>query len=460
MGSHLCCSAYLEWEKEQERYNIQQKVNAQIIDEINNESVFVVGNNIHGELTFKYQSVPYLVNFTQHNREYITNIYSGRYCTFYTDKYFKNIFVSGNNQNFTCVNDYPSIFNSSLDVIQYFRDHNITIKQICVNHVSLSTFWITTNNEIYGNGINKNGELGIGNHRQYIWPELIPSLSNGPVNVLDIKSNPSISLALCSTNPNVIKTIVKSFGFINMQYDIIKLILKFYEINSVYSTSSFGDGEKCHNTIWNKIDIFTDKHILKIGIGLKHSLILEDNGTVYCFGSNTFGELGIGDSTEYEEILKPIPIGYFLENKIRITDIKCGSEHNLCIDNNGKIYSFGLNASKQCGISGKSFIFKPQIIQSLKELKIIGIETGHRHSYCKSNNGKHFLFGSNEHNECLTYDGRKKVCIPYCVNDVIDEICNGKYIKYVSLGYYNTKIIVRNLNKKFAVRYITHTINH
>ncbi len=451
-AGNLCCSAYLEWEKEQERYNIQEKVNSHVIEEINNESVFVVGNNIHGELTIRSPNIEYLFNFTMLNREYVTNIKSGHYCTFYSDKHYKNIFVSGNNQSFTCINDHPSIFNSSLDTITWFKDHALKIKQICVNHVSLSTFWITTNNQIYANGINHNGELGIGHHKKQIWPQLIPELSKN-INVLDIVSNPRYSMALCGTDRDMIISIINYWcQFQQKQHlnsDIINLIHKFYEINTIYSTTSFEDGEKWHNGKWRKVSLFDDRHVLKIRTGLKHSLILEDNGSIWCFGSNTFGELGIGDNTEYEEIDKPMEIPYFIESKIIIIDIKCGSEHNLAISKSHKLYSWGLNASRQCAVGTVSFIYKPQLIEQLSSYKIIGIECGHRHSYAKSQCGLNWLFGSNEYNECITYDKRRKIKDPFCINDIIKELCNGKYVKSVSLGYYNTKIIVRNPKNKY-----------
>ena len=477
----ICCSSYLEWEKEQERYDIQQRVNSQPIDEINYESVYVIGNNIHGELTIKLPKIPHLLNFTMLNREYITNIQSGHYCTFYSDKHHKNMFVSGNNQSFTNINDHPSIFNYSLDAITWFNDHALKIKKICTNHVSLSTFWITTTNEIYANGINHNGELGLNDHRKRIWPCLIPELSKN-IHVIDIISNPRYSLALCGTNKNVIISLLSYWynqdrieNNDNNEYneykhihhknhrkntikndlmtfnindkictDIVNLILKFYEINSIYSTSGFDDGEKWHNGKWRKIKMFKDRHILKIKTGLKHSLILEDNGSIWTFGSNTFGELGIGDNTEYEEIDNPMEIPYFIQNKVCIIDIRCGSEHNLAISQDYKVYSWGLNASRQCGIDKQiSFVYKPVMIKKLEEYEVNGIEAGHRHSYCKSVCGKHWLFGSNEYNECITYDGRKKVKEPFQIDQIIKEYCKGKYVKSVSLGYYNTKIIVR-----------------
>ena len=80
MGN-LCCSAYLEWEKQQERYDIQEKVNSHVIHEINHESVFVIGNNLHGELTVRTHQLDHLLNFTMLNREYVSHILSGHYCT-------------------------------------------------------------------------------------------------------------------------------------------------------------------------------------------------------------------------------------------------------------------------------------------------------------------------------------------------------------------------------------------
>lgn len=142
----------------------------------------------------------------------------------------------------------------------------------------------------------------------------------------------------------------------------------------------------------------------------------------------------------------------YSDHKIYIVDIKCGSEHNLAIDKNGRVFCWGLNAQRQCGIASKSFLFKPEMIESLKEYKICHVECGHRHSYCKAVGGAHFLFGSNEHNECLTFDGRKKVATPFYVNDIVKQQCNGKCIKSVSLGYCNTKLILRNPNKQFAAR--------
>ena len=58
--------------------------------------------------------------------------------------------------------------------------------------------------------------------------------------------------------------------------------------------------------------MFKDTHIQKLKSGLKHSLILEDDGSIGTFGRNTFGALCIGDNTEYEEIDNPMEIPYFI----------------------------------------------------------------------------------------------------------------------------------------------------
>ena len=74
---------------------------------------------------------------------------------------------------------------------------------------------------------------------------------------------------------------------------------------------------------------------------------------------------------------------------------------------------------------------------------LIDLNGGH-HSYCKSKDDKHFLFGINRYNECLVYKWRCYFVEPSnCVNEVVHKMSNGRKIKYVSLGMYNTKIILQ-----------------
>lgn len=78
--------------------------------------------------------------------------------------------------------------------------------------------------------------------------------------------------------------------------------------------------------------------ITKIATGRYHSLILLQNGDVYGCGSNSAGQLGLGDSkTAVKDALRFVRI----TSLSGIRDISCGHEHSIACDNSGKVYTFG-----------------------------------------------------------------------------------------------------------------------
>ncbi len=85
---------------------------------------------------------------------------------------------------------------------------------------------------------------------------------------------------------------------------------------------------------------------------------------------------------------------------IKIKDIACGWYHNLAIDYNGNVYSWGHNGAGQCGRDNNDSF----LIDSLKEHTIIKIKCGVQHSYAMSDNNEHFLFGHNKYNQCTLTD--------------------------------------------------------
>ena len=70
---------------------------------------------------------------------------------------------------------------------------------------------------------------------------------------------------------------------------------------------------------------------------------------------------------------------------------------------------------------------------------------GYFNSYCKTQCGKHYLFGNNTNNQCITSgtnDHRSTVDTPHCINDVIESHCGKGQIKLVALGCDNTTVMI------------------
>ena len=85
-----------------------------------------------------------------------------------------------------------------------------------------------------------------------------------------------------------------------------------------------------------------------------HTLCLDNNGISYSFGSNLFGELGIGKEKIF--LLRAIgksPIrNTSIPKNIDLNSIKqvsCGSCFTMCLSDDGILYSFGNNDKGQLG---------------------------------------------------------------------------------------------------------------
>jgi hypothetical protein len=107
---------------------------------------------------------------------------------------------------------------------------------------------------------------------------------------------------------------------------------------------------------------FNNERVVMISCGWKHSMALTECGHVYSWGSNEFGQLGIGNTVNSNESKFVAVID---ENKcdVFIEKISCGSEHSLLLSSDGFIYVLGRNKDgelgnqKQENISSDGFIY-------------------------------------------------------------------------------------------------------
>jgi alpha-tubulin suppressor-like RCC1 family protein len=79
-----------------------------------------------------------------------------------------------------------------------------------------------------------------------------------------------------------------------------------------------------------------------ISAGSSHSLALKFDGTVYAWGSNSFGQLGNGTTTD-----SAVPV--LVKNLSGVVAISAGLFHNLAITADGSVWAWGLNTSGQLG---------------------------------------------------------------------------------------------------------------
>ena len=96
-----------------------------------------------------------------------------------------------------------------------------------------------------------------------------------------------------------------------------------------------------HTTRNTACRVPTDKlpaPVVKIATGKHHSLMLLENGDVYAAGSNSYGQCGLGSGTRAaQDSLSFTKIAELSA----IVDVACGWDHSLVCDREGRLFTFG-----------------------------------------------------------------------------------------------------------------------
>lgn len=94
------------------------------------------------------------------------------------------------------------------------------------------------------------------------------------------------------------------------------------------------------------LPLSTTVAIVQIAAGLHHSVLLTDEGNVYTFGSNQFGQLGLGD---FNNRFSPTKVKTDMVTRGSITQIAAGSNHTILLSSLGEVLTFGSNQNQQLG---------------------------------------------------------------------------------------------------------------
>lgn len=153
------------------------------------------------------------------------------------------------------------------------------------------------------------------------------------------------------------------------------------------------------------LDAFVFK---KAACGAYHTLVVNEWGQLFSWGSNTEGQLG-NDIYSYKVpsyyFFKDLYFNFvtglnsrnFMECSPRmvktlgtsiVIQIACGMKHALALTNNGELYSWGSNSEGQLGLGvNNKYEIKPKLINSLIGIPIVFIACGGYHSIAVSKSG-------------------------------------------------------------------------
>ena len=111
--------------------------------------------------------------------------------------------------------------------------------------------------------------------------------------------------------------------------------------------SKLGLGDTNNRTTFTKITTNTDD-IKSVYCGNSHTIILKNDGTLWGCGQNSSGQLGLED-TNVKTVFTIID-----SNPGNIKSICCGDAHTLILQNDGTLWGCGRNAEGQLGLGDKT----------------------------------------------------------------------------------------------------------
>lgn len=126
--------------------------------------------------------------------------------------------------------------------------------------------------------------------------------------------------------------------------------------------------------------------VVSAAAGGDYSLALTSSGTVWSWGSDSYGQLGDGGTSDGS-----VPVQ--VPNLGGISEISAGSDHSLALRTDGNVFAWGDNDDGQLGDGTTSSISTPERI-SLPS-RAISIAAGYDHSLALTQDGRVFAWGGN-----------------------------------------------------------------
>jgi alpha-tubulin suppressor-like RCC1 family protein len=125
-----------------------------------------------------------------------------------------------------------------------------------------------------------------------------------------------------------------------------------------------------------------------------HSLAVTEDGEVFAWGYNGYGQLGDGTTTNNDS---PVQILDFKSLKLRIIAVAAGENHSMALTSDGQVWVWGINNYNQLGDGTTTNYQRPVVVRGLEE--VMAIAAGRNHCLALLNNGKVFGWGNNSTNQ-------------------------------------------------------------
>ena len=283
-----------------------------------------------------------------------------------------------------CCTFIATVIISAVWLISNFSVNALAIRIVKVSNGSYHSFGLTSDGRIYAWGRNTSGELGIGTTL---------ARSNVPI---------AVKTTGTPMDGKVVKQ-VEGGGRYEGSHSIALA-----SDGTVYTWGLNQYGQLGNNTTINSRSPVAvqaagtpmeGKTIVQIAAGADHSLALDSGGALYAWGSNAYGQLGNGTTTNSSVPVAVKIAGTPLAGKT-IVQIAAGANHNIVLTSDGAVYTWGWNYHGQLGNNTKTnsntIVAVQTIGTPIAGKKIVKIAAGQGHSLALTDDGMVYTWGRND----------------------------------------------------------------
>ncbi len=142
--------------------------------------------------------------------------------------------------------------------------------------------------------------------------------------------------------------------------------------------------------------------VRQIALGRFHTCALRDDGKVFCWGLNQFGQVGVAATATIEgyepspKLVEDGPLGI-------VDSLALGPEHSCAVRTDGRVLCWGNNFKGQLGVATNVGTLLPTPVPSLLDGSALGvvhrIEAGRYHTCALRDDGRVLCWGSNTYGQ-------------------------------------------------------------
>jgi alpha-tubulin suppressor-like RCC1 family protein len=215
------------------------------------------------------------------------------------------------------------------------------------------------------------------------------------------------------------------------------------------SNGQLGNNSTNTSTVPVQVDttgVLSGKTIKQISSGGNHTCAISSDNNAYCWGNNSNGQLG-NNSTNTSTVPVQVDTTGVLSGKT-IKQISSGGNHTCAISSDNNAYCWGLNSYGQLGNGTTSSSSVPVAVTqsgALSGLNVVDIESGSYDNTCAiASDNNAYCWGFNDSDGELGNNNTASSANPTAVYK--SGVLAGLYIKSISVGYYHTCAIASDNN--------------